>query len=200
VRLRAATVALALCLLAPAAGAAGFGPVPHNPADRLARLPIDPYRYDYATRCVKRPQAGMLALERWLDGHVRGESWGIVRCERLGSGHYSLHSEGRAIDWRLNVHKPVERRAASRLIRLLLATDKAGNRHALARRMGVQEIIWNCRAWWAGDHGLVKYSPCYDADGHRQRIDETNAHRNHVHIGMNRPGARKRTTFWTRGR
>lgn len=197
-RIRAAAVALAIVLLVPAVSAAGFARVRGNPADRLAHLPIDDYRYDYAKRCNKRPRPGTRALERWLERNVRGESWGIMRCEKLSGSNYSLHAEGRAIDWRLNVHKRVERRAADRLIRLLLAPDRKGNKFALARRMGVQEIIWNCRAWWGGSDRLTKYSLCYDRRGRRRKVDDTSAHRNHMHIGQNLAGARKRTSFWTR--
>ena len=198
VRLRLAAASVALALIVPALATAGLRPLRGNPADRLARLPIDDYAYDYAKRCNQRPRPGARALERWLERHVRGASWGIMRCEKLGRGHYSLHAEGRAIDWRLDVHRRVERRAADRLIRLLLAPDRKGNEHALARRMGVQELIWNCRAWWSGPGGLVRYSACYDGRGRARKIDDTTAHRNHVHIGMNLAGARQRTSFWTR--
>lgn len=192
-----------LALVAVPAGArtlaSSFGPVAGNPADGLVRLPIDPYAYDRASRCERRPDPGMLALESWLERNAGGSSWGIMRCSRLGSG-YSLHAEGRALDWRLSVHRRAERREAARLMRLLLATDRAGNRHALARRMGVQEIIWNCEAWWSGSRGTVRYSACFDSKGRPKRVDDTTAHRDHMHIGMSRRGAAKRTTFWTRGR
>jgi hypothetical protein len=109
----------------------------------------------------------------------------------------SLHSEGRAVDWHLDVHSSADRAAARRLIMTLLATDRAGNPHALARRMGVQEIIWNCRSWWSGADRMGPYSLCYDRRGERRaRVDETLAHRNHVHIGLSRAGARARTSFW----
>jgi hypothetical protein len=167
-----------------------------NPADRLSDRPVDDYRYDYAHKCLDRPQKGTAALQHWLEHHAAGSFWGIMRCEKLSSSSYSLHSEGRAIDWHLDVHDTSQRRAAKRLIRLLLARDRAGTNHALARRMGIQELIWNCHAWWAGDGGMRRYSPCYDSNGDRRRIDDTTAHRNHVHIGLNWRGARKKSSFW----
>jgi hypothetical protein len=161
--------------------------------------PIDDFRYDHAKRCVKHPAKGMLALQHWLEGQSRGTSWGIMRCEKLGKHDYSLHAEGRALDWHLDVHDPADRRAADRLIRQLLAPDEDGNEHALARRMGIQEIIWDCRSWWSGSEGMSEYSACYDRKGRRKKhVDETLAHRNHVHIGMNLAGARMRTSFWRR--
>jgi hypothetical protein len=170
-----------------------------NPANKLIRLPVDGYRYDDATHCVKHPAKGMLALQHWLEANWRGVSWGIMRCEKLGKHNYSLHAEGRALDWHLDVHDPADRRGAERLIALLLAPDRDGNEHALARRMGIQEIIWNCRSWWSGSGGMEPYSVCYDRKGRRKKhVDETLAHRNHVHIGMSLAGARMRTSFWRR--
>lgn len=167
-----------------------------NPADRLADRPIDNYRYDYAHKCVDHPQKGALALVNWLEHNAAGSFWGIMRCEKLSSSSYSLHSEGRAIDWHLDVHDASQKRAAKRLVALFLAKDRNGNNHALARRMGIQELIWNCHAWWSGDGGMRRYSVCFDSNGHRRRVDDTTAHRNHVHIGLNWRGARKKSSFW----
>ena len=100
-----------------------FGPVANNPADALVRLPIDPYAYDRASRCESRPDPGMLALETGSTA-TREDRRGHHALLRLGSG-YSLHAEGRALDWKLNVHRTADRRGAARLMRLLLATDKA---------------------------------------------------------------------------
>jgi hypothetical protein len=186
-------------VLVAAVPAAGFSRVPHNPADAMAARPMDPERYDHARHCVKHPSRGALALQSWLEGHVRGVSWGILRCEKLSKRDYSLHAEGRALDWHLDVHSPADRQAADKLIRLLLAPDRTGNLHALARRMGIQEIIWNCHSWWSGGEGMEPYSVCYDRKGRRKkRVDETLAHRNHVHLGLSLPGARLQTSFWRR--
>jgi hypothetical protein len=199
---RLLTLCFAVLALAPAAAlAAGFpssfAPLAHNPADALVPQPIEDYRYDRARHCTKSPRAGALALERWLAVHSRGHSWGIMRCEKLSRRNYSLHSEGRAIDWHLDARNPADRRAGRRLIKLLLAPDRAGNAHALARRMGVQEIIWDCRAWWSGVQEPVRYSPCFSRRGKpRRRVDATTAHRDHIHIGLNRMGAARLTSFW----
>jgi hypothetical protein len=173
-----------------------FGAVKGNPADRLVNEPIDPYRYDRATHCRRSPLPGALALQAWLESHAGGVPWGIMRCEKLGPKSYSLHAEGRALDWHLDARDRGDRREAVRLISLLLAPDRAGNPHALARRMGIQEIIWDCRAWWSGSEAMNPYSLCFDDDGKRVRVDDTNAHRNHIHFGLTRPGARMTTSFW----
>ena len=194
-------IALALCaaFAAPAGHAqdAGFPAVRSNPADRLDSVPIDAFEYDTARHCTKSPRPGTLALQAWIGRHFRGVSWGIMRCEKLGPRNYSLHAEGRALDWHLDVHDAGDRAAAERLIGMLLAPDQLGNPEALARRMGVQEIIWNCKSWWAGSPVLEPYPVCYNRHGVRRRhVDETLAHRNHVHIGLNRRGAAMRTSFW----
>jgi hypothetical protein len=199
VRLALAVATLSLLALSGLALARPYGRVSGNPADRLTRLPIEDYRYDHAKRCRKRPSRGALLLVRWLQRNTSGELWGIMRCEKLSRRNYSLHSEGRAIDWHLSARSRRDRRAARRLILTLLATDRAGNPHALARRMGVQEIIWDCRSWWSGSERMDRYSVCYDSRGRRRkRVNDTLAHRDHIHIGLNLPGARARTSFWAR--
>ena len=181
-----------------AAVAGGFSPVAGNPADKLVNLPIDDYQYDHAKDCRKNPTPGANALVAWLGKNAGGSFWGIMRCERWGKDSASLHAEGRAIDWHLNVHNSADRREAKRLINLLLAPDRTGNMHALARRMGVQEITWNCTSWYSGSEGMRPYSTCYDSKGRKKKIDDTTAHRDHIHFGLNWPGAKKRTTFWSR--
>jgi hypothetical protein len=194
------TIAVALCALpAPFARAdeQAFPPVAGNPADRFLDVPIDDFAYDSARKCTRYPKRGTLALEAWLGQHFRGVSWGIMRCEKLGHGYFSLHSEGRALDWHLDVHRARDRAEAWRMIDTLLAPDRLGNPQALARRMGLQELIWDCQAWWAGSPVLVDYAPCYDKHGKRRRhLNETIAHRDHVHLGLNRAGAAMHTSFW----
>lgn len=160
--------------------------------------PIEDYRYDPAQRCMKQVPPGTKALQNWLERNSGGESWGITRCERLSPGNFSLHAEGRAIDWHLDARDRGERRQAVRLIRgKLLAADRQGNDNALARRMGVQGIIFDCRAWWSSPGGMGPYSYCFKDNGERRKnLDPTAAHVDHIHIELNWPGARKRTSFW----
>ena len=191
-----ALLACLVCALALALAAAAPAAAP-NPADLLADLPIDDYAYDHAEGCKKRPTPGALALVEWLERNAGGASWGIVRCSKLGPKSFSLHAEGRAIDWHLDAAHAADRAEARRLIGLLLGTDRVGNPHALARRMGIQEIIWNCRSWWSGSERMGPYSVCFDERGKpKAGVDKTLAHRDHIHFGLSRAGARKRTSFW----
>jgi hypothetical protein len=169
-----------------------------NPADRFLDVPIEDSHYDPATHCSAKKRPGMDAFSQWLDRHALGVSWGSYRCEMWGKHEASLHAEGRALDWHLDVTVPRERREARRLIALLLAPDAAGNEQALARRMGVQEMIWDCGYWGAGMTEFKPYSPCVTKRGRlRKNVDPTIAHRNHIHFGLTKAGASARTSFWT---
>jgi hypothetical protein len=195
---RGVAVAAVICAAALAPRVAS-GAITTNPADRpvLLSQPIEELQYDFGRSCLSHPQPGTLALEKWLQRNWPGVSWGIMRCEKLGPHNFSLHSEGRAIDWHLDAGVPAQHHAALRLIDMLLASDSDGNPAALARRMGVQGIIFNCRAWFGYGDTLGPYSYCYRRDGTlRKHLDRTLAHRNHVHIELNWAGARKRTSFW----
>jgi hypothetical protein len=96
------------------------------------------------------------------------------------------------------VNAPADRAAGRQLIELLLAPDRTGLPHALARRMGVEEIIWDCSYWGAGMEDFKPYSPCFNKHGERRRhVNPTVGHLDHLHIGMSKAGAAKRTSFLT---
>jgi hypothetical protein len=196
-----AAVCVTLAVAAPA-GAFRLGPgktaIAHNPADRLAALPADPEDYDPATHCATTVRPGMVALVGWLQRNVAGENWGTYRCEKWGPHEASLHAENRAVDWHLDVRAPAQRAAGKALIEMLLAPDRTGLPHALARRMGIEEIIWDCSYWGAGMPDFKAYSPCLNKHGERRRrVDPTVGHLDHLHIGMSKAGAARRTSFWT---
>lgn len=189
---------VALFALAASASASAYrlpadlAPVRGNPAEKLARLAIDEVAYDRAAQCIPRPGRGVLAAVHWLERNADGINWGIYRCEKWGKGSASLHAESRAIDWH-----PASREAAAELIELLLAPDRAGNEHALARRMGIQELIWDCAYWGAGAPQFSDYGYCFGRNGKRRKgLNPTAAHADHIHIGFTKAGARGRTSFW----
>ena len=205
IRLLPLVALLLLALAGPAAAMVRLpeapAPIAGNPADRLLALPIEDPTYDGARKCTPKARPGMLALQRWLEQNSRGVFWGSYRCEKWGKGQASLHAESRAIDWHLDVSKAADRRAAEQLVRLLLAPDAAGAPQALARRMGVEELIWDCGYWGAGMTQFTEYRACYSKRGKLLRkVDKSVAHRDHVHIGMTKSGAAARTSFWSRGR
>ena len=170
-------------LLAPAAQAYPklpnpLPPVKGNPANTLLDTPIEDFRYDSATHCKNARNPGITALANWLGANTRGVFWGSYRCEKWGKHSASLHAENRAIDWHLDAFNQADQRAADKLIRLLLAPDNAGNPQALARRMGVEELIWDCGYWGIGMTEFHPYSVCYKPNGKkRKHFDRTSAHR-----------------------
>src|SRR6476619_2807777 len=188
----AAVVALAIPAVALA-----LPSVSANPANKLLNRGIDPIKYDSATRCNGgKVYAGTMAMVHWLEKNASGVNWGEYRCEKWGKGSASIHSAGRAIDWH-----PSSMAAGRALVKLLLAPDRQGNIAALARRMGVQGLIFNCKAWfgnWDGQMG--NYSYCYGKNGQRKKnLVPTQAHMNHVHIELILRGAAKKTTFCVKG-
>ena len=86
-----------------------YSAVSNNPADALAELPIEDSVYDPATKCSARPKPGMTALVKWLTRNAAGAFWGTYRCEKWGKHSASLHAEGRAVDWALDVAVPAQR-------------------------------------------------------------------------------------------
>ena len=184
---------VAVALAIPAAAAA-LPSLSANPANKLLSRGIDPIRYDRATRCNGgHVSVGTKAMLAWLEHNAAGVNWGEYRCEVWGKHEASLHSAGRAIDWH-----PATMKDGYALVKLLLAPDKDGNAAALARRMGVQGLIFDCQSWFGGWDGETgNYSYCYGRNGKRKKnLDPTQAHMNHVHIELNLRGAAKKTTFW----
>jgi len=197
--------ALALLVAAPAAQAIPHvpqmaAPVAGNPADLMLDVPIEYSVYDPATHCTPHAgRPGMVALQRWLEANALGVAWGTYRCERWGKDSASLHAEGRALDWHLDRSNAGDAREAQWLIRLLLAPDQAGDPQALARRMGLEEIIWDCGYWGAGMLDFRPYSICFDKHGKaRKHVNVTLAHRDHIHFGLSKAGAMAHTSFWNR--
>lgn len=186
---------VAIALAIPAAASA-LPSLSANPANKLLSRGLDPIQYDVATRCNGgHIPIGTKAMLAWLERNAAGVNWGEYRCEVWGKHSASLHSAGRAIDWH-----PTTMADGYALVKLLLAPDADGNIAALARRMGVQGLIFNCQAWFGGwDGQMTNYSYCYGKDGERKKnLDPTQAHMNHVHIELNLAGAAERTTFWNR--
>lgn len=201
-------VALTATLLVPTAASAFRLELPleralHSPVDRWPSRTIDDPAYDPARRCTPGAnRVGTKRFVRWLiTRRPRGAFWGTYRCERWGEGSASLHAEKRAVDWHLDTRDPADRAEARKLIGQLLAPDRAGNPHALARRMGVQAILWDCSWWSSGMEQFSRYRPCFGRDGTpRRRVSRTTAHRDHIHFELSVRGAAGRTSYWRRTR
>jgi hypothetical protein len=170
----------------PAARALGFSPLVDAPAG-----------YDAQTTCTRKPAPGTVALARWLTRTypVTG-SMGMMRA--CGSGGRSEHKDGRAFDWAADVRRTKQRRAAFDFIRKALATDSAGNAHALARRMGIMYVIYDDTIW-ASYRDFAPRPYLNSACRSLKRCSRTLRHLNHVHISLGLAGAAAQTS-WYRGR
>ena len=110
-------------------------------------------------------------------------------------GGQSEHYEGRAIDWMVGVHNPRQLAAARAFLSWLFATDSAGNRFAMARRLGVMYVIFDNRMWGAWDGTWEDYNGCARLTS---RADDNACHRTHMHISLSWNGAMGRTSYWTK--
>ncbi len=111
-------------------------------------------------------------------------SYGIVRACNVGGT--SEHKEGRAFDWGVSAF--TQKHVADSLIQWLLATDAQGNKHAMARRLGIMYMVWNKQIWRS-----------YRSPDTWSAYTGSNPHTDHVHFSFGWDGANKKTSFWTGG-
>jgi hypothetical protein len=171
------TTALAFAMtvgMAPAAQAA----IPAPPT-KVLPVALD-VRTPYVAQvsCDPRPKPGLTAFAALMTARYKT---GFIGTYRPCLSDISEHYDGRAMDWMLNVNNPTQKAIANSVTAWLSA-----NNGAMARRFGIQYIIWNHRMWreyrpqlgWAAYTGAVP-------------------HTDHVHISFSWDGAMKRTSWWT---
>lgn len=204
---RRGVVAMVVCGVlvssAPAAATPTFSrnptrPIPGNPAERYAGRQIEAprsYQQEVPKGCSKVKRKGVdrfISFFRKRYPSMKGAVGSRYRCENLGSGAgYSFHSDGRGLDLALHRSKPAQFKVARQLIDLLLAPDSTGEPAALARRIGIQEIIYSCGYWSASSGRFVRYFLCEERTG-----NATVEHRDHVHLSFTRRGAAAQSSFW----
>lgn len=192
VRLLGVLLAAFLMVAGPAASASA-----HPRSPRVGPAIDRPAGYVPQTTCQPAPKPGVVAFIRLLERtYPVSGSLGISRACNVGGT--SEHKEGRAVDWAVKYSVKRQRRAASDAISWLLATDRYGNRFAMARRFGIMYLIWHRRIWepWAG---WKTY--CVQRDGvcvSPRSGSVLNPHVNHVHFSFTWPGARKKVTYYHR--
>ncbi len=184
--LGAFAVALALGAASSTAAKRTLATNPANDPELVGRK-LDPNRYDGAAGCRKRQTKGMDRLVAWMEETTKPAFNNSIRCDG------GVHGTGRALDWSLDARKKGEKRQAMRVINTWMAKDKRGRRNALARRMGVQLIIFNCKFWKAGDTKMRRYGACR---GGRKNADPTQGHIDHIHVELTKPAAKLKTSFW----
>ncbi|MCB1005084.1 MAG: VCBS repeat-containing protein [Acidimicrobiales bacterium] len=140
--------------------------------------------YEGQSTCSPTTKAGTAKLRTLVMGALGGADYGIVRACNIGGT--SEHKEGRAWDWGMNANSSTDRAKVSRFVNWLLATDGAGNRYAMARRLGVMYIIWNRQMFrmYDTDRGWAPYSGA-------------SPHTDHVHFSLTRDGGAGRVSYWS---
>ncbi len=180
-----AALAAALLLLAPL------------PAHAQVEAGIEDYAsYQPQTRCAPKAKPGTTVLGRWIVRH-EGGGFGMI-SRACKDGGTSEHKEGRAFDWSLDATKKADRQRAASFLRLVRATDQAGNTDAKARRMGIMYLIWNDHMYSAWD-GFRAEDYLSSSCPSKKRCSKTLRHRDHLHISLSRPGG-KGLTSWYDGR
>ncbi|SBT40472.1 hypothetical protein [Micromonospora auratinigra] len=181
VRLAAATALVAVVGLAAVPAPAGAAlPNPDFGAS------IDPYAaYDGQDTCDQSAKPGPVAVRDMLTAEYGKHNSGIGRDCSIGGP--SEHKEGRALDYHFDYNDIDDRARAKDFLDWLLATDRYGNKHANARRLGVMYVIWN-RQWWRS----------YHSDWGWQDYTGESAHTDHIHISFSWDGAYQRTSWWTK--
>ena len=128
---------------APAVVAAAVPPTPTGLPTALEGLS----GYVPASSCDPRSKPGAIAFGDLLRTAYPGSSYGAARACGTSPLPTSEHYDGRAIDWFRSVRTPAQKADAQAALAWLFAVDRAGNRYANARRLGIMYIIWNDRIW-----------------------------------------------------
>lgn len=170
--------------VAPPCGGDTPPPPPPPPAPAADAFHYDdPGAWRGPSSCSGTFTPGAQALRTWLKAnyaYTRSIGGYSCRPNTANTSQLSLHAEGRALDWMAAAGKPAQARAVNRFIARV-----SRDNWRLGRAMGIQELIWNRRIWTA----------TYASSGFR-RYTGPNPHVDHIHIGINRAGAAKRTSFY----
>jgi hypothetical protein len=177
-------------LIAVGAALALLGPA------QAASAPVEAYSsYQPQTKCSPSAKPGAKALARWEVASFGGHQGRIG--EPCAGRSVSEHKEGRAVDWMLNSKSATDRARASRFFARIFATGTTGERHELARRMGVMYIIWSDRIYASYDGfraRVYRSSSCRSKP--LSKCSMTLRHRDHVHISLSRSGGAGTTSFY----
>ncbi|WP_353950844.1 peptidoglycan-binding protein [Knoellia sp. S7-12] len=174
------SIPLGLSFAGGSASAALATSVPPPPTKSLpSALDIAP-KYQEGYRCLSGDLPGPTAFAQLLNSHYGRHVYGINRtCA-------AEHGEGRALDWMVNAYSGDGLALGNAITRWLSAPDSQGRPGAMARRFGINYIIWNRQMWRAYDpaRGWAPYSG-------------SSPHTDHIHISFTWDGAYKRTSWWT---
>jgi hypothetical protein len=195
VPLLAGTLLVAATLVPTGAVASANAPVPTPRA--FGAVADDFPHWEPENTCSPTQKPGAKKLRGLLRRtYGRSISSSTVRpCTSADSGH----EEGRAVDWMTNKKVPEQKAMANAFLAWLQATDSYGNTYAMARRLGVEYVIWNNRMWRTYDtgRGWTEYDNCLHKKKRGKAAWANACHRTHVHISLSWDGAYKRTSYFS---
>jgi hypothetical protein len=150
--------------------------------------------YEGQTKCSPDAKPGVVAFQQMVLAEYPGTGAGGIGRD-CSYGGQSEHKEGRAWDWGVSAANESHRAAVADLLDWLFATDRYGNEHALARRVGLMYVIWNKRIWFPysgwSTYCEMRKGVCVGDDGGAR-----SPHTDHVHFSFTWAGALKQTSFW----
>ena len=184
-------VALSLALAGSLAGAL---PAHALPAPDFGPVIDNSSYYEGQSKCSPDAKPGVVAFQQMVLAEFPGTGAGGIGRD-CSVGGQSEHKEGRAWDWGVSAASASHRESVSDLLDWLFATDRYGNEHAMARRLGLMYLIWNKRIWFPlsgwRTYCVTKKEVCVGDDGGIR-----SPHTDHVHFSFTWAGALKETTFW----
>ncbi|HEY7621884.1 MAG TPA: hypothetical protein VH834_19065 [Solirubrobacteraceae bacterium] len=148
----------------------------------------DRARYDDAgpwnggANCSGGFTVGAKRLQDWIRYQFGAQDIGGYNCRpnTADTSKTSIHGVGRANDWFRNAGNPAQAAQVRRFMRRMSARGAA-----MARAMGIQYWIWNHQQYQVRNTGVARSS-----------YGGPNPHTDHIHIEMNLPGSRLRTSYW----
>lgn len=150
-------------------------PVPDPPTNEALPVEVDELGpYVFKVSCDPQDRPGVSALALLLgDTFDRHAHSGSRPCIDYNSAHH----DGRALDWALNAHDATDRRIGDTVAHWLTENDGE-----MARRLGIDNFIWNRQVW-------DRFSGWQNYVGH--------PHDDHMHFALTWDGAQMNTSWWT---
>ena len=160
--------------------------VPAPPSKKLPSALDVASPYEPQRVCDPIAKPGVVAFAELMKSYYATTSRTTYGISRVCSSEVTEHSDGRALDWMLNVKDPTQKAIADSVTTWLSAPDAQGRPSAMARRFGIMYIIWNHKMWRAYDpgRGWAAYTGSVP-------------HTDHIHFSFSWDGAHKRTSWWT---
>ena len=169
---------------------------PPPPLAPLFDLPLDATGQVPEWHCDPATKQGV-AVARSLLRSTYGFGGSTSRpCDATWSYEYSLHKMGLALDWSVDVTDPRGWAAGLSFIRWLLAPDDEENDFAMAKRIGVTQLIWHNRVWTSADPAWRIYCDPRDVEDEDCIRNPTLRHDDHMHISFSLEAGYLQTSFY----